>query len=71
MATRTAGSVELLDDGKYGVLTGHDDVSIYEGLKTLVDNQQLHDDFKLKAKERSKIFDVKQTMQKVYHLIEN
>ncbi|RGX80564.1 glycosyltransferase [Bacteroides stercorirosoris] len=71
VATRTAGSVELLDDGKYGVLTGHDDVSIYEGLKTLVDNQQLHDDFKLKAKERSKIFDVKQTMQKVYHLIEN
>lgn len=69
VATRTAGSAELLEDGKYGLLTEHDDISIYEGLKTLVDNKQLRDDFKLKAKERAEIFDVKRTMQMVYHLI--
>lgn len=69
VATKTAGSAELLEDGKYGVLTEHDDTSIYEGLKALVDNRQLRDDFKMKAKERTKIFDVKQTMQKVYSLI--
>lgn len=70
VATRTAGSAELLEDGKYGLLTGHDDVSIFDGLKRMVDDSQLRDDFKLKAKVKAETFDVKQTMQKVYHLIE-
>lgn len=69
VATKTAGSAELLEDGKYGILTEQDDTSIYEGLKTMVDSRELRDDFKLKAKERAGVFDVKQTMQKVYQLI--
>ena len=36
----------------------------------MVDDSQLRDDFKLKAKVKAEAFDVKQTMQKVYHLIE-
>lgn len=70
VATRTAGAVELLDGGKYGVLTEHTPESIYSGLKGLVDDEQLLHFYKQKAGERAKIFDVESTLNTVYNLLD-
>ena len=70
VATRTAGAIELLDNGKYGILTEHDDVSIYNGITSLMNNTELRKEYKNKSAERAKFFNVEQTMQKFYDLIE-
>ncbi len=70
VATKTAGAIELLDNGKYGVLTEHDDLSIYEGLKRIVDDDVLRQIMKKQSKERASMFNVNQTLQKVYDLID-
>lgn len=70
VATKTAGSIELLDNGRYGMLTEQNDESIYENLKEVIDNQSLRDELKLKSKERALGFDVRQTMERIYELIE-
>lgn len=70
IATRTAGAVELLEEGRYGVLVEQNIQSIFEGIKKMIDNSGYYDDFKRKAVIRSLIFDSKQTMTKVYELIE-
>lgn len=68
VATKTAGALELLDDGKYGVLTEHDEVSIYNGLKSLIDNKRLFRKYKRKSLERSQIFKIDKTMRAFYGL---
>lgn len=70
VATKTAGSMELLDDGKYGVLAEQDDHSLYEAIKKLMDDIELRDYYREKAGARAKIFEVQQTMQKVYNIID-
>lgn len=70
VATKTAGSMELLDDGKYGVLAEQDDHSLYEAIKKLMDDIELRDYYREKASARIKIFEVQQTMQKVYNIID-
>ena len=68
VATRTAGSVELLENGTYGLLTDHDDISIFEGIKELIDHPDLRTKYRGKSRERAKMFDVEQTMKQVYEL---
>lgn len=70
IATRTAGSIELLENGKYGVLVEQNVQSIFEGIKKMIDNLEFYYDFKQRAVMRSSIFDIKQTMDKFYKLIE-
>lgn len=71
VATKTAGAVDLLADGQYGILTDHDDCSIYNGLKKMIDDVNIRRFYAEKAKERAKDFDVRYQMQKIYDLIEN
>lgn len=70
IATRTAGAIELLENGKYGVLVEQNVQSIFEGIKKMIDNLEFYYDFKQRAVMRSSIFDIKQTMDKFYELIE-
>lgn len=69
VATRTAGATELLDDGKYGVLVEQNIESIFEGVKKLIDDLDCYEDCKRRSVLRSRIFDNKQIMAKVYELI--
>ena len=52
VATRTAGSVELLDDGRCGILTEHDDEAVYRGIKLLVDDEKFETKICRKGKLR-------------------
>lgn len=69
VATETAGAIELLDNGKYGILTGQDDISIYEGLRKLIDNEELRDEYHLKSLIRAEMFNIDKAMKSVYSLI--
>lgn len=68
-ATRTTGTLEILDNGKYGVLTEQDENSIFEAVKLLIDNADLRKEFQKKSLERSEIFDIKKTMEEIYSVM--
>lgn len=70
VATPTAGAVELLDGGEYGVLVGYDDDSIYQGLKKLINDKQLRQQYAKKAILHSEIFKADEVMRKVYELFD-
>lgn len=69
VATTTAGPVELLQNGKYGLLVGHSDDSIYDGIKYLIDNPEKLNYFEQMAKERSYFFDINNTMREINKLL--
>ena len=68
-ATKTTGSIEILDSGEYGVLTEHDDDAIFDALKKLVDDKELRDFYHQKSLERSNMFDIQKTMSEIYALL--
>lgn len=69
VATKTAGALELLDNGEYGVLTEHTDDSIYEGITALLNNEDLRREFSKKSLERAEMFNMAQTMDTIYQLV--
>lgn len=70
VATRTAGATELLDEGRCGILTEFDDEAIYNGIKALVDDEELRKRYAEKALQRSEIFGADVIMQQVYSLFD-
>ena len=68
MATKVTGSLEMLDDGKAGLLVDTDDESVYEGLKKMICSVDLRETLSKEAKIRSEIFDAKKTMELIYSL---
>lgn len=69
VATKTSGGMELLENGKYGILTEHDDASIYEAIKKLVDSTTLCKEYQEKSLSRSNIFNIDETMARFYEII--
>lgn len=69
VCTRTSGSVELLDDNKYGILVEHDDNSIFEGLRMLIDDASLRSFYSEKAYERSRIFNEGIVKDQIYSVL--
>ncbi len=67
MSTYCAGPVEILDDGKYGLIVENSEAGIKEGLRRLVDDKELLLNYKLKAKERVDFF----SEEKIVNQIEN
>ena len=63
--TETAGPTELLNRGEYGILTKHDDESIYKNVISLIDNQELLFFYEKKALERASIFDLNKMMRDI------
>lgn len=67
-ATRTTGTIEILDNGNFGVLTEHDDDSIYNAVKALLDNREQLNYYHEKSVERSAMFNIDKTMKEIYAL---
>lgn len=70
VSTATTGSIELLNNGEYGLLTEHDDDSIFQALRRLVDEPEWLHYYELQAQKRSQIFDVQQTLHEIYDLFD-
>lgn len=69
IATKTSGGMELLEDGKYGILAEHDDMSVYGAIKQLVDSDVLCKEYQEKSLSRASIFNIGKTMAQFYDII--
>jgi glycosyltransferase involved in cell wall biosynthesis len=70
VSTNVTGVNEILDNGKYGILTSFQTLDI-----SIILNELMSDSVKLNnlsqlSKERSKIFNPKEIMAEIYHLID-
>lgn len=70
VATKNAGSEEVLDGGKYGMLIEQGDDFLYEALKNIIQSEGLRFDLQTKAFERSGWFDVSNAMDKIYTVLQ-
>ena len=69
ISTRTAGAIELLEDGKFGMLTEHDDISIFEAIKKLIDDEELRRYYQNMSNIRAEKLDAGDVMNRVYNLL--
>ena len=70
VSTKTAGAMDLLDNGKFGILTEHDDLSIFHALESIYDDLNLRKEYARKSLERSKIFNAKDVLDTVYEILD-
>lgn len=70
ISTNTSGASELLDGGKFGILTGHDVESIFEGIRRLVDDSGLRERFSELSGERVKVFETKKLLSVFEQIME-
>lgn len=56
VATRTSASEEFLADDRYGIVTGHSDVEIFEGLRRMVDDETLRAHYREQGFKRTGLF---------------
>lgn len=70
VATKTAGALELLGGGEYGVLVEHGVASISEGIKKVIDSPDFYGILKRKSMIRSEMFDVRRTLDQFCQLID-
>lgn len=68
IATKTTGPIELLS-GDYGILTEHDDCSIFSAIEALILNTDSLPYYQNRAKIKSQIFDSKSTMALIYDIL--
>ena len=69
VATRVTGTTEILDKGEYGILTGYQDIDIFNALKTLIEQKKMRKNLEKKAKKRSEIFNIDQSMKQFEKII--
>ena len=70
IATKCTGPVELLDNGKYGLLAEVENVeSLKENMKKLILSEKLRKKYSELSKERAKIFDIKKTMKQIERVL--
>lgn len=70
VATRTAGALELLGEGKYGLIAEQNDFSIYVNIKKMIVSEPLRREYRIQGLLRASAFDVKKTMEHFYNIIE-
>lgn len=69
VSTKTAGPVEIIDNDTYGLLCEHDDESIYQAVKKMIENEPLRKHYKEQGHKRVKDFSVDNTVRQFEELI--
>ncbi len=69
VSTKVTGSIELIDNDQYGILVDHDDESIYQGVKRMIDDNELRLHYHQRSLERAKIFNIQETMKQVFEIL--
>lgn len=66
ISTDCGGSDQILDNGKYGILTENNSKSLEDGIKIILDNNDLIDYYSKLSKKRAKIlFDLDKSMKSI------
>ncbi len=69
ITTDCSGMAELLKNGECGMITENDDQALYEGLKRVLDDTALLEDYRKKAVERGKDFAIESLMEPIENLL--
>lgn len=69
VSTKTTGPIELIDNNRYGILVDHDNESIYQGVKRMIDDKELRLHYHQMSLERAKMFNIKDTIKQVYEVL--
>lgn len=72
VSTNCTGPVELLDNGEFGLVCNkNNELELKENLKKLLLNTEIKEFYENKSLERSKIFNIKNSMNTIYSIINN
>ena len=70
LSTRCAGPCEILDGGEYGMIVENSEDGLYEGLKKLLCDKALLENYREKAIERRDFFDKEKLLGQILGVIE-
>lgn len=70
VSTKTAGPVEIIDENRYGLLCDHDDQSIYEAVKKMIDDETLRTHYRKVGRNRALDFSVENTVKQFDALLQ-
>lgn len=70
VSTKTAGPTEIIDHNRYGLLCDHDDESIYQAVKEMLDQPELRKTYHNAGLKRAKFFTVENVIKKIDNLID-
>lgn len=70
VTTRCSGMDEMLGDNEYGLIVDNDETALYEGIKKMIDDKDMLEHYRAKAKERGRWFDKKKTVRAVEELLD-
>lgn len=70
VATKCSGCVEITENGKYGLLSEHSAEDIADKIEQMITNPQLRQYYAELAKERMVFFNEKETLNKIYTLLD-
>ena len=70
ITTNCSGPYELIDGGKYGILTDNSTEGIYKALEHVLKNKKMLERYKALALERSKMFNVQHNIQAIEQIID-
>ena len=66
--TCVSGMNEILDNGKYGLITDNNKDSLYEGIESLINDKSKLQMYRNLIQKRSEIFDINESVKKVQNL---
>lgn len=68
VSTRTSGPIEILDNGKYGLLCDHDEESMVNAVMLMIDDEELRTHYSEVGRLRVNEFTVDKCMKQIYSL---
>ena len=70
ITTLCSGMKELLGDGEYGVIVDNDDASLLDGLRRLLSDETMINNYRKKSATRGKDFSLERQMRRIEGLLE-
>ena len=71
VSTATAGPMELLANGEYGIICNHTVTALFEALQSLINDSSKLEKYQKLALERSLIFDTQKSIVALENCIDN
>ena len=69
ISTNCSGPVELLENGKYGIITENCDDALYKGIKSMITDINLYNTYKSKAIARGKDFSLSKQISEIENIL--
>lgn len=71
IATRTAGSTELLNNGEFGLLVDNDEDSLYEGIRNILNSREKYNNLRMQSKNRANDFKLEKKIVEFERLLDS